>query len=379
MTKRLVTAVLIATFCTFAAWAELSGSVVIGDDGLFTYYKYDGDTYLLKLDPEDGSIARYWDARDLRSYDLFGVVEDDLLLRGSYERIYRFELPDADGDEPQQLWRIGLDGVGRLTTGNRAYAAQSDETVDAYSFDDGEKLEEFAFDAEDFLGFADEGFYAARDDGDELVYFDLTGAEQWVADIERISFDAVYPISGCILLADEDNRELFCIDDEGNKLWRHQYPWSYLPIVPTWGYSANWHTVERVGDYVVFADEDMSVFVSLENGDVAANTAPGIAEVPHAFYGSTFAKITVIDSYNRYGGPGDAVELFDIDELRMEALLMTPAPVVDDPRPVPTVSDAGVMYLPLEGDRLIGIDLDSGETVLDVTVELFDDEEGESW
>lgn len=130
---------------------------------------------------------------------------------------------------------------------------------------------------------------------------------------------------------------------------------------------------------MVFADENLSVFVSLDDGEVAASTAPGISDIPHHVHGSTFAKVTAIDSYNRYGGPGDVVELFDLDELRIAALVTTPVPIIDDPRPVPAVSDDGIMYLPLEENRLVGIDLTSGETVLDVTIELFPDEGDGAW
>jgi len=93
-------------------------------------------------------------------------------------------------------------------------------------------------------------------------------------------------------------------------------------------------------------------------------------------YERTVVKVTATRNYNRYGGPGETVELFDLESRALESLVETPAPIVDSPRPVPTLDeDAGVLYLPLEDNRIIGIDLGDGRTLLDAQIELFSEEE----
>jgi len=120
----------------------------------------------------------------------------------------------------------------------------------------------------------------------------------------------------------------------------------------------------------------MMTLIAPQTGDILATSAPGIGAVPPQIHESTLVKVTATRNYNRYGGPGETVELFDLESRALESLVETPAPIVDSPRPMPTLDQAaGVLYLPLEDNRIIGIDVGDGRTLLDAQIELFSEEE----
>jgi hypothetical protein len=379
MKQRIAMAALVVLFCAGSAWADLDGGLAVGPDGLYVRYDYDNDTYILELDPADGSVTGYWDADRLSGRYPVGTIDGDVIFKNEYDRFYRYALPNIDGEELELVWEFSADGLDRLLTDAHLYRARRGNTVEVYALDTGEMMDEIDIDAEDFWGFSGDGFYATRDDDEELVYFDLSGEEVWTTDLERINYDVVFPIDGYVLLADKQGRELFCINDEGEKLWRQRYPWTYVPFDTTRSYDDRL-TVMRAGDHAVFANMSATAFVDLETGDVAASTAPGFAEIPAVVSADTFVKISVIENYSRYAGPGDAVELFDLQELSINHLLLTPEPIVDRPRPTPAVdAERGILYLPLLEDRLIGVDIEAGSIVLDVTVELFSEDEEAAW
>ena len=61
----------------------------------------------------------------------------------------------------------------------------------------------------------------------------------------------------------------------------------------------------------------------------------------------------------------------------IKKLLLTPESLITHPRPVPEIDSAkGIAYLPLNKNRLIGIDIAAGIIKYDFTVKLFEDSSG---
>lgn len=379
MKRVIATATLLLLLSADSIRAELEGSIAVGEEGLHVLYEYDNDQYLIQVDPTDGTVTGYWDADRLSDRYLIGTFPDGVMFRSMYDRLYRYKLPSTHGEELELVWEIIADGLDRLFTNELLYRARRGNVIEVYSLDSGEQLEQFPVNADRFWGFSDAGFYGTSDGGDELAYFDLSGEQRWSVDLERVSFDLVFPIEGYVLLANKQTHELFCIDDEGVKLWRQEYPWKYVPFETT-GHYDDRLTVMRAGDTAVFAHMDAASFISLESGEIVAATAPGFSRVPAAMSGSVLIKISAIENYRRYGGPGDAIELFDLSNLSIAHLVLTPEPIIDDPRPAPAVDpDGETLYLPLLEDRIIGINVADGSIALDATIELFADDEEGSW
>ncbi|MCD6397648.1 MAG: hypothetical protein J7L71_08915 [Spirochaetaceae bacterium] len=66
-----------------------------------------------------------------------------------------------------------------------------------------------------------------------------------------------------------------------------------------------------------------------------------------------------------------------LKQLHIKKLLLTPESIITDPRPVPGIDNAdGIAYLPLKKDRLIGIDIATGDIKYDFVVKLFEDSSG---
>ncbi len=337
------------------------------------FYKENNHKYLLLINPVDRKVISSWDADKIDSLDLLDTIDDDILLMSKYSNrttFYRYSLSSTDEKKPDRIWKIGDVNNNYHFTENILYVRPDRSSrIEKYSLETGEMVGEIPITEEYFWGFMGNGYYTAGNEQKNLIYNDLTGNKIWNSNIERVVLDFFIGIDGYSLLINKSEHEVFCLDDKGTKLWRQTYPEDYLAM------DSNW--IFRAGDSIVFSDEYMTTYIDSKTGDIMLNTAPGFEYIPPVIYQNTLIKITPRPDYNNYGGTGDTVELFDFEQLHIKKLLLTPESIITDPRPVPGIDNAdGIAYLPLKKDRLIGIDIATGDIKYDFVVKLFEDSSG---
>ncbi len=373
--KRLITGVILIIFTTVFCAADITGNILVSEKhGLLTFFEEGDDNYIVSIDPESGEVNQYWDADSFYQNNLLRTIDNDIILRSrgssySGNTIYRYTLPEDSESDPERLWKINGVSPESVYTENVLYTIYRNRTVITYSLETGEEISRYSPEDGQCLGFHAGGFYTNRDDNETLVSHDFEANQIWEADIERITFDYIRFVDGYILLINLSTREVFCIDDEGNKLWRQQYPDLYVNFAEIY---------YRVGGTIVIADRNYTTYIDAGDGHIILNTGPGIEKMSAVVFEDLLIKVPSLSNYYSYGPPGNPVEIFDTKAMQYRGLIMTPEKLAESEYISPAIHHGNrLIFLPLQQNRLTGIDIDSGEITRDFTIILFEDDS--SW
>lgn len=370
--KKILIGLCICFLSASFSFGEITGNIITAEHGLMTFLRENEKNYLIRFDPENGEVKQYWYAEEFYRYDLVKATGDAILLweGGNYrDSLYRYSLPAEAGINPESEWRIyGIDEDFVFDGTTLHTAGDNNTSIITYSLQTGKELSKYSMEKEKYCGLHENGFYTISEDRKLLLSYDLEANRKWEVNIERISYDFVRPMEGYVLLVNVSTREVFCIDAEGNKLWRQQYPELYVNFGKTF---------LKAGETILIADENYTTYIKQDSGEILVTTAPGIGEIPVLLSGPLLVKIPVISSYYRYGPLANPVEIFDTSTLRYRALLTTPESIVEIRNFTPSLDKENrLLFLPLRQNRVIGIDITTGQIARDFTITLFDDDEG---